>query len=89
MASVADDVEQLERVLLRRSVGALEASRDRCADCGRTPLTGERMHLYEDHTRTGMLCELCRLDHAEAPVASKLVRHCEHGNAVRLTASAA
>ena len=28
--------------------GALEADRSRCADCGRTPLIGEQIHLYED-----------------------------------------
>ena len=37
-------VERLERLLLRRGVGALEADRNRCADCGRTPLTGEQVH---------------------------------------------
>ena len=47
MASTSRHVEQLERVLLRRGVGALEADRHRCADCGRTPLTGEHVHLYE------------------------------------------
>ena len=32
-------------LLLRRGVGALEADRSRCADCGRTPLIGEHVHL--------------------------------------------
>ena len=47
MAADTSHVEQLERHLLRRGVGALEADRDRCADCGRTPLTGEHVHLYD------------------------------------------
>jgi hypothetical protein len=88
MASNATHVEQLERVLLRRGLGALEADRHRCADCGRTPLTGEHVHLYgarEDR----VICALCRPARSEAPVATALVRHCEHGHAVRLTARAA
>ncbi len=82
------DVETLERVLLRRGLGALEADRHRCADCGRTPLTGELIHLY-DGPREPVVCELCRPGRRGVPVASEIVRHCEHGHAVRLTARAA
>jgi hypothetical protein len=81
-------VDGFERTLLRRGVGALEANRDRCADCGRTPLTGEQVHLYEGRKR-GIVCELCRQLRSEAPVATELVRHCEHGHTVRLTVRAA
>lgn len=88
MATAVTDVEQLERFLLRRGVGALEADRHRCSDCGRTPLTGEQVHLY-DERRSGIVCELCRSLRREAPVASEIVRHCEHGHTVRLTARAA
>jgi hypothetical protein len=88
MSSPTSHVEQLERVLLRRGVGALEADRSRCADCGRTPLTGEHVHLYADGTQR-IVCELCRPRRREAPQASELVRHCEHGHTVRLTARAA
>jgi len=87
MFSPATHVEQLERVLLRRGVGALEADRSCCADCGRTPLTGEHVHLYGARQR--IVCELCRPLRREIPVASELVRHCEHGHTVRLTARAA
>ena len=83
----AHHVQQLERVLLRRGVGALEADRHRCADCGRTPLIGEHVHLY-DRAR-GIVCELCRPLRRDAPVATEIVRHSEHGHAVRLTARAA
>jgi len=69
---------------MRRGVGALEADRSRCIDCGRTPLTGEQVHLY-DGRRRGILCELCRPFRREQPVASEIVRHCEHGHTVRLT----
>ena len=89
MASTSRHVEQLERVLLRRGVGALEADRHRCTDCGRTPLTGEHVHLYGARRPAGIVCELCRPLRREAPVASEIVRHSEHGHAVRLTARAA
>jgi hypothetical protein len=86
-------VEQLERILLRRGVGALEADRSRCADCGRTPLTGEYVHLYGGAAGRGaqhtIVCELCRTARRDAPVATEIVRHCEHGHAVRLTVRAA
>lgn len=88
MASQVTHVEQFERFLLRRGVGALEADRNRCADCGRTPLTGEQVHLY-DGRKNGIVCELCRTLRREAPVASETVRHCERGQTVRLTARAA
>lgn len=88
MPTAVTDIEQLERRLLRRSVGALEADRHRCCDCGRTPLTGEYVHLYDERDGT-IVCELCRPLRHQAPVASEIVRHCEHGNTVRLTARAA
>jgi hypothetical protein len=86
MAIRATRVDSFQRLLLRRGVGALEASRDRCQDCGRTPLTGEHVHLY-DGRGTGIVCALCRPRRREAPMASELVRHCEHGLAVKLTVS--
>jgi hypothetical protein len=88
MAADTTHVEQLERHLLRRGVGALESDRDRCEDCGRTPLIGEQVHLYGGHGGE-IVCELCRTLRREAPVASETVRHCEHGHTVRLTARAA
>ena len=89
MASPSTHVEQLERVLLRRGLGALEADRERCSDCGRTPLTGELVHVYDERQRQRIVCELCRPRRREAPVVSETVRHCEHGHTVRLMARAA
>jgi hypothetical protein len=88
MALQVTHVEQFERFLLQRGVGALEADRSRCADCGRTPLTGEQVHLY-DGRKSGIVCELCRTLRREAPVASETARHYERGQTVRLTARAA
>jgi hypothetical protein len=91
MAGAVDDSERLERHLLRRGLGVLEADRSSCADCGRTPLTGEQVHLYESRAaRAGqVVCELCRQLRREPPLLSEIVRHCEHGQTVRLTARAA
>ena len=80
------DIEQFERSLLRRGVGALEADRDRCTDCGRTPLVGEHVHLHA-HVQ-GIVCELCSPLRCEHPVATELVRHSEHGHTVRLCRAA-
>jgi len=88
MPSITAHVEQLERLLLHRGLGALESDRHRCADCGRTPLTGEHVHVYGGRQQR-IVCELCRAARHDAPLSSELVRHCEHGHAVRLTARAA
>ena len=73
----------LERQLLRRGVGELEAGRHSCADCGRTPLVGERVHRY---ARDETVCELCRPLRPAEPEGSDLVRHAERGHTVRLRA---
>ena len=86
MSTIVEDIEQLERHLLMRGIGALEAGRSRCADCGRTPLVGEHAHLYENHRGPQIVCELCRQLRREPPLASELVRHGERGQTVRLTA---
>ena len=46
----------LAGILLRRSVGALDSGRARCAGCRRTPLVGERLHEMDGGD---ILCELC------------------------------
>jgi len=92
MSASQTQPEGLELLLLRRCIGALEADRSRCADCGRTPLTGEELHLYpgsRPFRRERLVCELCRPAHRERPVASEIVRHAEHGQTVRLAARAA
>jgi hypothetical protein len=87
MASSHGDVERFERHLLRRGVRSLTADRHRCVDCSRTPLVGERIHLYE--RISGIVCELCRPLRRSAPLATEIVRHSELGHTVRLTARAA
>jgi hypothetical protein len=87
MAFPHADVEQLERFLLRRGVGSLTADRHRCKDCERTPLVGERIHVYE--RQKGIVCELCSQSRRSTPITSETVRHSELGHTVRLTARAA
>jgi hypothetical protein len=74
-----------ERHLLRLSVEDLSEDRARCRDCGRTPLIGEEVHLYEGEV---VVCELCRPRHLAAPVSIERVRHSEFGQAVRLKRAA-
>lgn len=78
----AHHAPELERHLLRRGVLALAAGRDCCDGCHRTPLVGEKVHVY-DGGRT--LCELCRRERREAPLRSESVYGVEHGHTVRLT----
>jgi hypothetical protein len=87
MATPHCDVERLERYLLVRGVDSLTADRHRCIDCSRTPLVGERIHVYE--RASGIVCELCRQLRRGMPLASEIVRHSELGHTVRLTARAA
>jgi hypothetical protein len=74
----------LERELLRKGLGALEAGRTTCEDCGRTPLVGERIHRFADR---GVVCELCRGHHRDAPQRSEVVLGTERGQTVRLRAA--
>ncbi len=91
MADIQKDIEQLERSLFMRGLGTLTEDRTRCSDCGRTPLAGEEVHLYEGRSAGSSLlvCELCRQLRREPPLASEAVRGPEHGQTVRLTARAA
>ncbi len=75
----------LERRLLALAIEELAAERARCADCGRTPLVGEDVHLYEGGR---VVCELCRQLRAEVPVSTERVHHAEHGLTVRLRRAA-
>src|SRR3954451_3907026 len=70
----------LERALLRKSVGAMGAGRHACADCGRTPLVGERLYRFG---RREVVCALCRPLRSREPDAVELVSHSEHGLTVR------
>ena len=79
--AVVRPVPALELRLLRKSVGRLAAERERCSDCGRTPLVGERVHIYQ---RGAVVCELCRPLRRATPERSQTVPHTEAGQTVRL-----
>jgi hypothetical protein len=74
----------LERELLRKSVGEQAAGRVSCDDCGRTPLVGERVHLFRDGAH---ICELCRPRRDDRPERSQVVHHSERGLTVRRRAA--
>jgi hypothetical protein len=76
------ELPSLEFHLLRRGVGALEEGREYCDHCHRTPLVGERVHVYKSGR---MLCELCRALRGEDPEYSRLVHGPAFGHAVRIT----
>ena len=74
----------LERQLLRKGVVRLAAGRAHCSDCGRTPLVGERVHLFDD---ADLVCELCRPRRGGAPERSVTVHHSERGQTVKRLAA--
>ena len=76
----------LELRLFRKGLGDLRDDRDACADCGRTPLTGERVHHYAGGS---VVCELCRPAHRGEIARSELVCHPEQGHTVKVRLRAA
>jgi hypothetical protein len=74
----------LERELLRKGVVRLAAGRAHCHDCGRTPLVGERVHLFSDGS---LVCELCRPGRVAVPERTEVVHHSERGQTVRRRAA--
>ena len=82
-------VPQLERALLRRSMGEHESRRHRCVHCHRTPLVGEMVHVYGGASAERLVCELCRPLRREAPVRSELMHAPERERSVRVARRAA
>ena len=80
-AVVTIDEQDLEHALLRKSVGSLADTRRRCADCGRTPRTGETRHHYPGGV---VVCELCRPLRRGEPDESERVHSSEFGLTVRV-----
>jgi len=80
---------QLEKALLRRSMGEHETQRHRCVHCGRTPLTGEVVHAYASAAGERLVCALCRPLRREEPLRSELMHAPEHERSVRVARRAA
>ncbi len=76
----------LELRLLRKGLGERREDAAACADCGRTPLTGERLHRDE---KGAAVCELCRPKHRVTIARTELVCHPEHGHTVKVRPLAA
>jgi hypothetical protein len=87
--AAAPAVPQLEKALLKRSMGEHESRRHRCVHCHRTPLTGERVYLYDTAAGERLVCELCRPLRREPPVRSQLMHAPEHERSVRVAGRAA
>jgi hypothetical protein len=50
---------ELERQLLRRWVRRTTVNRWACSTCGRSPLVGERLHVYAPEGIEKAVCDLC------------------------------
>jgi hypothetical protein len=65
---------EIASILLRNSLGALDADRAACSRCHRTPLTGELMHELESGQDVCSLC-LAKAGGSDGdPVRSERVR---------------
>jgi hypothetical protein len=82
MGTFVREIQELELALLRRGVGELEAERERCGRCQRTPLFGERVYVYSSGA---IACELCRPFQREDPIVSRIVHGPEFGHTMRIS----
>jgi len=71
---------------MRQRMDSVRAQHHCCADCRRTPLTGETVYLYAGGN---VVCELCKPLRREEPDSSQPVFGGEHGATVRVRAGAA
>ncbi|MDX6668837.1 MAG: hypothetical protein QOK04_2217 [Solirubrobacteraceae bacterium] len=85
MASAPRTPPTLDDEIMRRALITFSAGACHCADCRRTPLVGERVHVYDDGR---VYCELCRAHRREEPIRCERIRG-DFSHAVRLTVRAA
>lgn len=87
MATTEHHALDLELALLRRGLDARsDDPSERCARCHRTPLTGERIYVYEsDPAHPRIACELCRPAERREPTASRTVHGPEFGHTMRIS----
>jgi hypothetical protein len=50
---------ELELQLLRRGLRVMTATRWACSRCGRSPLVGERIHVFAPKGNEQSVCDLC------------------------------
>ena len=74
---------ELELALLRRGLDErLAGDLERCTNCHRTPLVGERIYEYPSGK---IACELCRRRQGSVPRGSHVVHGPEFGHTMRIT----
>jgi len=78
-----------ELSFLHANAASAGPKRPSCVHCGRTPLVGEVLYVYEATGGDRHVCELCRPRHREAPARSELVHSPEHHRAVKARTRAA
>jgi hypothetical protein len=81
MATSVREIPELELALLRRGLDERSAGSERCGNCTRTPLIGERVYVYGSGL---VVCELCRELQREDPADSHTVRGPEFGHTMRI-----
>ncbi len=79
----------LQSVLLRKSVTMLSRSCVRCSACGRTPLTGEQLHVFTESQGEKTVCSLCISTHPDGEYGTVLRSERVHANAGSLRRLAA
>ncbi len=83
MESPPYDILALELALLRRGLDErLVGGAERCTNCHRTPLIGERIYEYASGD---VVCELCRRRNRANPDGSHVVHGPEFGHTMRIT----
>jgi len=66
-------IRQFEQRLLRGSVDALSSERCSCHGCGRTPLVGESVAVYETRRGDRVLCAQCEGRTSREPVERRRI----------------
>jgi hypothetical protein len=80
-ADLDEERQHLELALLRRGMHARDAQRERCGECGRTPLIGERVHVFGDGA---VVCELCRILSDRPGGRARVVHGPEYGHTMKI-----
>lgn len=78
---------ELERRFLRLGVEGMASERTGCSRCGRSPLVGERLFVFETSGGEVALCDICRAGAPEGslgqPLRIQRTRASERGLNVR------
>jgi hypothetical protein len=82
MPASVREPQELELALLRRGLYERAAGSERCGRCRRTPLTGERVYIYDSGS---VACELCRSLQPDVSRYSHIVHTPEFGLTMRIT----